>query len=173
MGAVTVKRVTNANVYVDGNSILGTVEEATLPDIKYKLSEHKALGMIGVVEFFSGIDKLEAKLKWNSFYADVLAKFANPFKTLSIQVRASIETYGAAGRTEEKPLVAYMTVQATNFPAGSFKQHDNVELESTLGVTYYKLVIDGKDIVEIDVMSNIYKVSGSDVLANYRANIGG
>jgi P2 family phage contractile tail tube protein len=173
MGQIAVKRVTNANVYVDGNSLLGKVQEATLPVIKYKASDHAALGMIGTVEFFSGIDKLEAKLKWTSFYEDVLKKVADPFKTFSVQLRSSVETYGAAGRTEEKPMVAYMTVQSKDFPAGSFKQHDNAELESTLNVTYYKLVIDGKDIVEIDVMSNIYKVDGKDVLSTYRANIGG
>lgn len=173
MGQITVKRVTNANMYLDGNSLLGKLEEIQLPVIKFKAAEHKALGMIGVVEFFSGIEKLEAKAKWNSFYNDVLLKVADPFKTLSVQVRSSVETYGATGRTEEKPLVAYMTVQSKDFPAGTFKQHDNAELESTLNVIYYKLVIDGKDIVEIDVMSNIYKVNGVDVLATYRANIGG
>jgi hypothetical protein len=66
-----------------------------------------------------------------------------------------------------------MTVQNKNFPGFSFKQHDNVEAESSLGVTYYKLVINGKIVVEIDVLANIYKVNGEDMLTNYRSNIGG
>lgn len=172
MGQITVKRVTNANVYVDGNSLLGKSEEVSLPDVKYKTADHNGLGMIGDVEFFSGIEKMEAKIKWNSFYEDVLLKVANPFVPLSMQIRSSIETYGSAGRSE-KPLVAYITGQSKNFPAGNFKKHDNVESESTFSVTYYKLVIDGKDIIEIDVLSNIYKVNGVDILAEYRANIGG
>lgn len=173
MAELKVKRVTNANIYLEGNSLLGRGEEVSLPDIKFKKAEHKALGMIGSPEFFAGIDKMEAKIKWNSFYDDVLKKFANPFKSLSLQVRASVEEHGVPGRISEKPLVAFITCQSSNFPGGNFKQHDNVELESNLTVTYYKLVIDGKDIVEIDIMSNIYKVEGVDMLANYRANIGG
>lgn len=173
MGEIKINRVTNANVYVEGGSILGQAEEVSVPEVKYSLSEHKALGMVGKMEFFSGLDKLEAKIKWNSFYSDTLLKFADPFKSLQLQVRASLEQYGATGRTAETPVVVHMTVQNKNFPGANFKQHDNVEMESSLGCTYFKLVIGGKDIVEIDVLANIYKVNGTDVLATFRSNIGG
>ena len=56
---------------------------------------------------------------------------------------------------------------------GNFKQHDNVELTSMLTVTYVKQVINGEDVIEIDVLANIFKVNGVDVLAQYRNNIGG
>ena len=75
-----INRLTNANIYVDGNSWLGRAEEVTLPVITSKMSEHKALGMVGMVELFSGIDKLEARIKWNSVYKDVFKKAANPTK---------------------------------------------------------------------------------------------
>lgn len=173
MGQVTIKRVTNANLYLDGNSLLGKAEEVSLPEVKFKMSEHNGLGMIGDVELPSGIEKMEAKVKWNSFYEDVLLKVSNPFKPLSFQVRASRETYGSAGRSAEEPIVAYITGQPKSFPAGNFKKHDNVEAESTFTVTYYKLVVNSVEIVEIDVMSNIFKINGVDQLATYRANIGG
>lgn len=173
MATIKINRVTNANIYVEGNSILGQAEEVSVPEIKYSLSEHKALGLVGKMEFFSGIDKLECKIKWNSFYKDTLVKFADPFKSLQLQVRSSLEEYGATGRTAQKAVVVHMTAQNKNFPGANFKQHDNVEMESTLGVTYYKLVIDGQNIVEIDVLANIYKVNGVDMLSTYRANIGG
>ena len=173
MGAIKINRVTNANVYVNGNSILGQAEEVKVPEVKHKGSEHKALGLMGSPEFFAGIDKLEATIKWNSFYADTLKLFADPFTSLSLQVRASLEEYGSTGRTAEKPVVIYLTAQSSNFPSASFKQHDNVDVESTLRCTYYKMVIDGKDIIEVDIMANIYKVGGVDMLAGYKANIGG
>jgi hypothetical protein len=170
--ATTVNRLTNANIYVNGNSLLGKAEEITLPVIKQKMSEHKALGMVGSVEFPSGIDKLEAKIKWNSFYADIMKQVANPFASLQIQVRANLENYTASGRTGEVPVVCIMTSSAKDFPMGNFKQHDNVEAETNLNVTYCKLEIDGEVIMEIDVLANIYKVDGTDLLATYRANTG-
>lgn len=172
MPAITVNKVTNANVYVDGNSFLGKIEEMNLPAAKFMMAEHKALGLFGKMEFPSGLDKLEAKIKWNSFYADAMKKFGSPFTNLSLQVRANLETYGPSGRTAQVPLVCYITCAPKDFPMGNFKQHDNVELETNLSVYYVKLQINGVVIMELDVLANIYKVDGVDQLATYRANLG-
>ncbi len=77
------------------------------------------------------------------------------------------------GLVSEVPCVAYLTGYPKNFPAGNFKQHDNVEASSKLSITAYKLEIDGRSILEFDAMANVYMVDGVDVLATYRANIGG
>ncbi|MGE4402849.1 MAG: phage major tail tube protein [Desulfobulbus sp.] len=170
---ITINRITNANVYVDGNSLLGKVEECKLPEIKITLSEHKTLGMQGKLEFPSGIDKMEATFKWNSLYADVLIKVANPFQAAEVQVRGSLETYANAGRIEEVPVVAYLTGTFTKFPMGGFKQHDNVEAETSMSVKYAKLELNGQEILEVDALANIYKAGGVDLLATYKTNIGG
>lgn len=173
MGSISVNRLTNANVYVDGVSHLGKVEEINLPEITFMLSEHKALGMIGKFELFSGIDKMEATIKWNAFYADVLAKFADPRKALKLQVRSSLETYNSEGLLQEQPCVAYLTGQPKNFPAGNYKQHDNVEASSKMTLTAYKLEIGGNPVIEYDALANIYLVKGVDVFSKYTQNIGG
>lgn len=173
MSNIAVNRLTNANIYLDGRSLLGRAEEVNLPDIKHKLSEHKALGMVGSVELWSGIEKMEASIKWNSIYSDVLKKAANPFNSVNLQVRASVEVYNSQGRVAQQPAVTYISGQFKNAPMGNFKQHDNVELTSMLSVTYCKQTINGEDVLEIDVLANIYKVNGVDVLAQYRNNIGG
>jgi P2 family phage contractile tail tube protein len=173
MPKIEINRVTNANVYMDGNSFLGRAEEITLPQVKQVMAEHKALGMVGKAEFFSGIDKMETKIKWNSYYSDVLKKAANPVKAVQLQARASLETYTGQGRVKEVPVVVHLAGTFKEFPLGALKQHDNVELETTMNVYYIKLVVDGQEIVEIDVLGNIYKVDGVDILADYRKNIGG
>lgn len=173
MSGITVNRLTNANVYTDGNSLLGRVQEIELPVVKQKMSEHKALGMVGTVEFFSGLEKMEAKLTWNSFYSDAMVKAADPTKTVQIQVRSNLETYDSNGRVSQVPCVVFLTAQHKDFPLGSYKQHDNVELTSMLSVTAFRLEIDGQSILEIDVLANVYKVNGTDILTDYRANIGG
>jgi hypothetical protein len=173
MAAISVNRMTNANVYVDGSSQLGKVEEINLPEITHMLSEHKALGMIGKFELFTGVDKMEATIKWNAFYKDVLVKFADPRKALKLQVRSSLETYNSEGLLQEVACVAYLTGQPKNFPAGNFKQHDNVEASSKMTLTAYKLEIDGQSVFEFDALANIYMVDGIDIFANYTKNIGG
>lgn len=172
MAGISVNRVTNANIYLNGQNHLGKAEEVELPMIKQIMVQHKALGMIGSVEFFAGLDKMEAKIKWNSFYADTMKVAADPTKTVQLQVRASLETYDSGGRSAQKPLVAFLTAQYKDFPIGNFKQHDNVELTSMLSVTAIRLEIDGEEIISVDVLANVYKVAGTDALATYRANLG-
>jgi P2 family phage contractile tail tube protein len=171
--AIEIKQITNANVYIDGNSFLGKTEEIKLPDVTTTMVEHKALGLMGKFEIPSGLDKLEATIKWNSLYADVLKKAANPSKAVQLQCRASQETYTGGGRTEEVPVVAFIAGTFKKFPMGGFKQHENVEAETAISVTYLRLNVAGVDILEIDVLANIYKVDGEDLMADYRSNIGG
>ena len=89
-----------------------------------------------------------------------------------IQVRASLETYNGTGRTEEVPAVAFLTGTFKEFPMGNIKPQDNAEYETQMSVTYAKLVVNRQDIFEIDVLQNIYKVGGIDMLANFKRNIG-
>lgn len=173
MAKIEINRITNANVYLDGNSLLGRAEEVKLPTIKSKMAEHKALGMVGTVEFFAGLEKMEATIKWASLYADVMKKAANPTKTVQLQIRGSLETQTGQGRIAEVPVVVMLTATFKSIPMGTFKQHENAEFETELTVYYAKMSINGVDIFEVDALENIYKVDGIDILATYRGNIGG
>lgn len=170
--AVRVNRITNANVYLNGVSLLGRVEEIKLPDIVSKMMEHKALGMVGTIELPSGIEKLEGEVKFSSFYRDVMIAVGNPFEFAQLQVRSNVETYSAQGRTTQAPLVTFLTVSFKKNPCGAFKQHDNAEFASGYACNYIKQVMDGADVLEIDVLSNIYKIDGVDILSLYRTNLG-
>ena len=90
-----------------------------------------------------------------------------------IQVRASLETYNGTGRVEEVPATAFIIGTFKEFPLGTIKPHDNAEYETTMAVTYAKLVVNGLEIFEIDVLENIYKVSVLDMLKTFKKNIGG
>ena len=172
MSKIKINKLTNANVYLNGVNLLGRAEEVQLPQIKHKMAEHKALGMVGSAEFFAGIDKLECKINWNALYPEVLLAAASPFTAAMIQVRASLETYNGTGRVEEVPATAFIIGTFKEFPLGTIKPHDNAEYETTMAVTYAKLVVNGAEIFEIDVLENIYKVSVVDMLKTFKKNIG-
>lgn len=170
--AIQTNQLTNCNVYVDDKSFLGRAEEVSLPEVNFTLSEQKALGMIGVRQFPNGIDKLEGKIKWNSFYDDVFKKFSNPFKGIKLMVRSSVRIWEGGDLVDEKAMVCYITCQMKKIPFGTYKQNDNAEFESDIVCSYLKLEYDGQLITEIDVDNNIYNVAGQDLLAKYRTNLG-
>ena len=45
-GKIQINRITNANIYLDGNNLLGRATEIKLPDVSLIMQEHKALGMV-------------------------------------------------------------------------------------------------------------------------------
>ncbi|MEX3555336.1 MAG: phage major tail tube protein [Burkholderia gladioli] len=173
MAGIQINRITNANIYLNGNCLLGTAEEIALPDISIKETDHKALGMVGSIVLPSGFDKLEGKIKWNSFYIDIWRQFGNPFVPVSLQCRCSVETYTSQGRTAQVPLVTFVTATLKKLPLGTFKQHDNAEFQSEFTATYVKQQMNGADVMELDVMANVFKVNGVDQLDIYKTNIGG
>jgi uncharacterized protein len=171
--AIAVNKLTNANIYVNGNSLLGRASEIEVPNVEFIMAEHQALGMVGKTEFFSGIEVLECTVKWNSFYADVYRRTSNPLQALNMQVRGNLQSFGSSGLQQEVAAVVSMTATPKNIPGGNFKQHENVELETLFTVTYMKIEIGGETLTEIDFLANIFKVNGVDLLATYRTNIGG
>lgn len=172
MSKIAVNMLSNANVYMDGNSLLGRAAEVELPDVKYKTADFDALGMIGITELFAGLEKMEAKIKWTSFYTEVMREAANPFKTVRLQVRSNLETFQGGGKVNEIPVVALITGTFKNLPGGSRKKGEPAQPETNFSVSYIKVTVDGDELYEIDVLQNIYKVDGKDLLETYRKNIG-
>ena len=82
MPNLSVNRITNANVYLDGIGLLGRAEEIEVAKPKHKMVDHKGLGMAGSAEFWAGVDKLEAKIKWASIYPEAETALNSPRLTI-------------------------------------------------------------------------------------------
>ena len=55
---------------------------------------------------------------------------------------------------------------------GTSKSGDDTEQSYTVPLTYYKIIENGKDLVEIDLINSVFIVGGVDRLAEHRAAIG-
>src|SRR5579883_2888351 len=170
---VSVNRLTNANIYLDGIGLLGRAEEIEVAQPRQKMVEHRALGMAGTAEFWAGVDKLEARIKWASLYPEVLNAVASPFTAHSFQVRGSIDQYTSQGRTAQLPVIYLMTGVFKDAGGFAFKQHENVDTTSSIAVYHSELYVNGTQIHLYDVLANIYVVNGVDQLAQFRTNLGG
>lgn len=167
-----VKKVTNGNVYIDGNNLLGKVQEATLMEVTPKMSEYSALGMIGVTEYASGFEMMEMSVILHAYDKDLLALIADPNTTHRLQLRTQVDEHTSAGRTGQVPAAIFATVATKKLPMGGFKAHERVTQEVTFSVHYCRMEIDGQAVLEFDPLANIYKVNGVDKYAQYRNNLG-
>lgn len=171
MSNIAINKLTNCNVYVNGTSWMGRAEEVDIPEVNYIFADHKGLGLFGMTELPSGIDKMEARIKWNAPYPDAIQQLSNPTEAKQLTIRGNLESWGSSGRTAQVPFVCTMTVLPKNVSGAKFVQQNNVEMESRLTVNRIKLVIDGTTQYEVDVMANICTVGGVDVLAQFRQNL--
>ena len=169
---MNIAKVCDANVYVNNASKHGQASEITPPTVTALMSDYKAMGMVGSIELFNGFDKLETTIKWTYPDNETQKAFANFLKPVDLMIRSNKAEYDSGGINEDKPIVMYVKGYPKAHPAGTYKAKEDTELENTLTVQYYKLEIDGEEIIEIDVLNNIYKVGGEDLLATRRENLG-
>nr|VFK17447.1 MAG: hypothetical protein BECKLPF1236B_GA0070989_111714 [Candidatus Kentron sp. LPFa] len=165
-------RVSNANIYLEGGSLLGQAEEIKLPDVTAKMTEQKALGQIGAMEFPSGFEKMEGEIKWNSFYPEAMKAVGNPWKFVKLQARAHHETYTDEGRTDQKPLVTFLTVAFKKNALGTMKQNDTAAPTSGFACYAIRQTLGGEELLVFDVLANTYSVGGQDLMAQYKTSIG-
>ncbi|MFT8276034.1 phage major tail tube protein [Kerstersia gyiorum] len=172
MAGFSAHRITNAAVYLDGNSFFGRASEIDLGAVKAVTSDFQGLGLVGLIELPDGIDKLEGKIVWNSKYIDAAKRIATPFKTVQLQCRSSIEVYNSQGKTDEIPLVTLMTVMFKEYQLGNFKPRENATFETPFSSTYVQQKVNGEEVLLLDYLANIYRVAGQDQLSKYRQNLG-
>ncbi len=119
----------NFNLFNDGNSYMGQVEEVTLPKLTRKMEEYRGGGMIGAVQLDMGQEKVELEWKCAGFMRGVLEqygaikidgvplRFAGAYQrdddgsvsAVEVIMRGRHETYsfGDAEPGEQRPEVAH------------------------------------------------------------------
>ncbi|WP_165009730.1 phage major tail tube protein [Neisseria yangbaofengii] len=167
-----IRAIYNANVYVDGNSLLGKASEFKLPDFEITQDEHKGLGLYATIKLPSGAEALEGEITWNSLYPEVAEKLYNPYRGAQLMVRANQQLHDAAGLAKEVPVVTVLTVLPSKNGLGTFKPKEKSEHNTTYQATEIRQIIDGREVLYFNAFKNIYRVGGKDVLSQMRKNIG-
>lgn len=167
-----INQVDNANVYLNGQSLLGKAKSVKLPEFDVEFVEHDNLGLVGKIKLPSKVNALEGEITWDGFYPDVAKLTANPFKNTQLMVRANVRTFDSSGQSKEVPLVLIMNVAFSKTALGEYKK-EATEYQTTFQAHSIKQTLDGKPVLTYDAFANIYEVGGEDVLAATRANLGG
>lgn len=170
--STAIHQIVNANTYMDGNSLLGKAKEFKLSDIEFEFIEHKGLGLHGTVELPAGLNAMEGEVIWDSFYPEVRAKAYNPYKNVQLMTRSNLQVFDSRGLAAEEPLVTIMNVAFNKTTGGSLKNKEATEHSDTFKIYSIKQTLAGKEVLFVDVLANIYRVNGQDVLQKYRTNIG-
>lgn len=144
----------------------------TPPKLTKQIEDYRAGGMPGSVGIDMGFDSgaLDMEVTLGGLDANLLKKWGVTTAD-GMQARFS-GSYQDEATGEAVPCEIQTRGRFTDLDPGTAKTGDDTAHKYTLKNTYCKITISGEEVIEVDVLNMIYKVAGTDVLEQHRANIG-
>jgi uncharacterized protein len=160
----------NFNLFNEGASYMGQVEEIKLPKLKRKMEDLRAGGMNGPVKVDLGQDALDIEFTCGGIMADVLKQYAI-CGAAGIMLRFA-GAYSADDTCATKAVEIVVRGRHEEIDVGDAKAGDKSKFTVKSALSYYKLSIDGQEVIEIDLLNFVEKVAGKDRLEDQRKAIG-
>lgn len=164
------KKLKNFNLFGNGNNWQGQVASLTLPPLVRQMEEYRGGGMNAPVDIDMGMEKLEFQWTPAGLIESVFDNFGTSRFDAELLRFAGSYQRDDTGQTVPVEIVVrgrHREIAMGDAEAGS----DNTQSITTT-LSYYKLTINGEEVVEIDVLNMIEKVRGVDRLEEHRRNIG-
>ncbi|MFU3873526.1 phage major tail tube protein [Pseudomonas aeruginosa] len=166
------KKLKHLNLFNDGNSYLGEIKTVTLPSLARKIEKYRGGGMDGPVGVDLGHSDDGLQLEWTlGGWSLIALRQFGATKVDGVQLRFA----GSVQRDDTGEVSAVEIVargRHTEIDFGDAAPGEDTEHKITTELTYYKLVVDGEVIIEIDLLNFIFIVDGEDLLAAHRQAIG-
>ncbi|BEL93019.1 phage major tail tube protein [Serratia ureilytica] len=164
------KKLKYLNLFNDGFNYMGVVSSMTLPKLTRKLEKFRGGGMSGAASVDFGLDDDALVVEWIMGGIDELVlKQWGRVDAVPLRFTGSFQRDDTG---DVSALEVVMRGRHKEIDSGDFKQGEDTETKVSTDCTYFKLSIDGKELIEIDTVNMIEKVDGVDLLAAHRRAIG-
>lgn len=164
------KKLKKFNIFDEGQSYLGVAEEITLPTLGWKSEEFEGAGMPGSVDIPMTLEKLEAQWTIGGLEVQVLRQFGI-CNLAGIGLRFN-GSYQDSQTCDVVPVEVVMRGYHRQIDMGNAKQGDNTQHQITSALSYYKITVDGRVEIEIDMINQVFVVDGEDKYAAHRQAMG-
>lgn len=158
--------------YKDGKDLLG-VADVQLPDIEAMTESIKGAGIAGEVELptLGHIGAMSMTINWRTVTGSLIA-LAEPLAH-ALDFRASQQSFDSAeGRIKNIAVKHVVRAIPKKLSPGKLEAGATTDSSNEFSVTYYKMLVDGKVVVEIDPFNYIYTINGTDYLEGVRKDLG-
>ncbi|MCU7933738.1 MAG: phage major tail tube protein [Candidatus Thiodiazotropha sp. (ex Dulcina madagascariensis)] len=165
---MNIEKLTGFSVSVDGRGYVGEAD-ITLPSLELKTETAPG----GAADFkiqSGGLSEMDAALTFESYPLEVLKRFGVEGDTLTpLTARGSIRRPNGV----EVPVLVQMRGLVYQLSGPEWKRGEGaINNEVTVGLRYYRLEVDGEELVEVDAVNHVRRIGGVDQLEAYRTNIG-
>jgi P2 family phage contractile tail tube protein len=163
-------KLKNFNLFNDGNNYQGQVAEIDLPKLTRKTEDWRGAGMGGAVKVDMGQEAMQMEWTVGGMMRGILEQWGVT-KHNAVMLRFA-GAYQAEDSDTPDAVEVVVRGRHSEIDMGKAKAGDETSMKITTQLTYYKLSINGEDIIEIDMIAMIEKVGGIDRLAAVRQAIG-
>lgn len=165
-------KLKNQNLFNEGNSYQGQCGTVTLPKLTRKLEAWRGGGMDGPVKVDLGMGDDGIQLEWTIGGYDLIAVRQYGITSAS---GVMLRWNGAAQRDDTGRTSAVEVVvrgRHEEIDMGEAAPGEDTEQKVVTTCTYYKLTVDGRVEIEIDLLNMIFRVDGIDRYEEMRGALG-
>jgi hypothetical protein len=163
------EKINDANIYTDGTKMVGAAASITLPEIVSKSSTVSGMGINGEVDSptIGLFESIEQEIQFNTLYSSCV-DMLSPMSNVNLTIRAAQQVYDKTGGYAFKGLRVVEMGRVKSFNPGKVEKGESMEASVKLELTYILVENDGSPLVEVDKLNGVYKVNGTDMLAEIK-----
>lgn len=158
------------NLFQNGENFVGKIPEVQLPKLTRKMEDYQGGGMGGPIKIDFGQDAIQMEWTAGGLIKSVLQQYG------ALKHDAVLLRFAGAYQAEDSDTFDALEIvvrgRHTEMDLGTAKPKDDTAFKITTAASYYKLSINGEDIIEIDFVNMIEKINGTDLLQALRTAIG-
>lgn len=164
--------IINYAVYEDATEFLG-IADCTLPEVAHLVQEINGAGIAGNVEsvILGHVESMTATINFRTFNKSQV-KLAEQ-RQHNIDLRVAQQQFDTnTGKIGTVAVKHIMKVIPKKTAPGNTTPASTADANGEYAVRYYAMYIDGVQSIEVDPLNFIYKVNGTDYLAEVRKALG-
>ncbi|MFU5827246.1 phage major tail tube protein [Pseudomonas aeruginosa] len=166
------RKLKNMNLFNDGGSYQGVVKSCTLPPLARKMEAFRGGGMNGPVKADLGFYDDGIQFEWTLGGLDLTAlKQYGAVSASGVMLRFA-GSFQQDDTGEVTPVEIVVRGRHETIEMGDAQPGEDTEHKITTTCSYYKLVVNGEEVIEIDLLNFVEKVNGKDLLEAQRKAIG-
>jgi P2 family phage contractile tail tube protein len=166
------RKLKNLNLFNDANNYVGVVKSVTLPPLGRKMEAYRGGGMNGPVKADLGFSDDGIQFEWKTGGLDLISlKQFGAVNASGVALRFS-GPFQQDDTGETSTVEVVMRGRHETIEMGDAQPGEDTEHSMTTTCSYYKLTVDGEEIIEIDLLNFIEKVNGVDMLEKQRTAMG-
>lgn len=162
-------KINKFNLYNEAERFLGNGEELPLPDFEALSETISGAGILGELDdpnvgYFSNMEMEIPFRVVDQESVDMI----DMTKAVKLTIRAAQQTTESTGDIDFRSMRVVVRGRCKKYSPGKVKAGATMETKLTLTILYIYIEVDGKPMVELDKLNEVFKVKGVDILAKIK-----